>query len=145
MNKKLIATALALTASGGGAYAAMRPGEAPPEPKVHGHVYVLPKAFLINLADERLLQVTVGLLVDAEKTASAHGGGEGAAPPEGFGDDPQEALVREIVVDELTGQPARRFEVAAGRQRYKERILRALRQHTDVPATHVLFTDLTIQ
>jgi flagellar basal body-associated protein FliL len=143
MKKPLaLLAAAAVLGGGGGAYAMTRSEEPEPEPTV----YVLPKDFLINLAQERLLRVTVGLLTDPE-AAAVHAGGEKeeAKPPEGFGPDPQEALVREIVVDELTGQPARRFASAAGRQVLKDRILRALQQHTDVPATHVLFTDLIVQ
>jgi flagellar basal body-associated protein FliL len=148
MTKKLAIPLVLLAAAGGGAYAFARPSPPPePEPKVHGQVYVLPRDFVINLADERLLRLTVGLLLDPEAGA-AHGaedGAEAAKPPEGFGPDPQEALIREIVVDELTGVPARRLATPAGRARLKGRILAALQQHTDVPATHVLFTDMAVQ
>jgi flagellar basal body-associated protein FliL len=145
MKKALIALVVAAVA--GGVYTTqVKGGEpAPPPPKVHGSVYVLPKEFVVNLAEERLLRVTVGMLLDPEKLA--HGGEEEAAakPPEGFGTDPQEALVRDIVLDELTGLPAQRFATAERRAAIKERILKSITSHTDVPATHVLFTDLAVQ
>src|SRR5436190_1581293 len=76
---------------------------AKPEPvnaKVHGKVYVLPKEFVVNLADGRFAKITAGLLVSEKQ---ALGGGEGATkPPEGFGTLEQEPLVRQIITDHLT-------------------------------------------
>ena len=55
MNKKLIIIVVVALVAAGGAYKTVlaKPKEPAPKPKVHGVVYVLPKEFLVNLADER--------------------------------------------------------------------------------------------
>src|SRR5262245_34339852 len=79
-----------------------KPSEKGPEPKVHGTVYVLPKEFLVNLADGRYAKLQVALVVEAA-AAAGHGGGHGApVPPDGYGSEPQEAIVRDLITDELT-------------------------------------------
>src|SRR4051812_8275690 len=88
----------------GGAYKFALAKPAPePKPKVHGEVYVLPKDFLLNLADGRFVRLNLALVIEPG-SAVAEGGGEAAAePPEGFGTLPQEAVVRDIVTNSLTG------------------------------------------
>jgi hypothetical protein len=50
--------------------------------KVDGQVYVLPKEFLLNLADGHFVKLNVGLvLAEGQVPEKA----EGAPPPEGFG------------------------------------------------------------
>jgi flagellar basal body-associated protein FliL len=120
----------------------------PPEPKVHGEVYVLPKDFVLNLKDGRFLKVGVGLLVEAGDPSIAAGGGGhggGAAPPEGYGPMPQEALVRDIVVDHLTDVPADDLIDREERHEIKEAIAKDLRKRTDVKVEEVLFTDVAVQ
>ena len=55
MKKKLIIAVVVALVAAGGAYKTVlaKPKEKAPEPKVHGTVYVLPKEFLVNLADGR--------------------------------------------------------------------------------------------
>ncbi len=110
--------------------------------KVHGQVYVLPKEFVLNMEGGRYAKLTVGLVL-AEGEAIE--GGHGAAPPEGFGPLPQEALVREIVTDELTGSSADDLTSAKGRDAHKKRILREIERQTDVGAESVVFTDVAVQ
>src|ERR1700754_2974196 len=73
--------------------------------KVEGQVYVLPKEFVVNLADGRYAKFNVALVLDhAQLTAPAAGGhGAAADPPEGYGTLEQEAVVRDIVTDEVSG------------------------------------------
>ena len=63
MNKKIIIIAVAALVLAGGAYKTVlaKPKEKAPEPKVHGTVYVLPKEFLVNLADGRFAARPVGV------------------------------------------------------------------------------------
>jgi flagellar basal body-associated protein FliL len=110
--------------------------------KVHGHVYVLPKEFVLNMDGGRYAKLTVGLVLDEEEAVES---GHGAAPPEGFGPLEQEALVREIVTDTLTGGSADDLTSSEGRAAHKRRILRAIKQGTDVDATAVVFTDVAVQ
>jgi hypothetical protein len=55
-----------------------------PKHKVDGIVYVLPKGFLINLADGRYAKLDVGLVLAHDMQIGVEGE-EAAKPPEGFG------------------------------------------------------------
>jgi flagellar basal body-associated protein FliL len=118
-----------------------------PKPKVEGSVYVLPKEFLVNIADGRYAMLSVGLILDIHDTSVAAGGGHGggAAPPEGYGAMAQEAVVRDLITDALTSASDRQLIAREGRERLKKRILAKIRQKTDVSAEEVLFMDLTVQ
>ncbi len=146
MKKKLIIAVVVALAGAGGAYKTVlaKPKEKAPEPKVHGEVYVLPKEFLVNLADGRFAKLQVALVVEP---AAAAGGGHGAAPsaPEGYGAMAQEAIIRAIVTDELTGKPAEELEDAKKRDKVREHIVERIHEETDVHADDILFPDLTVQ
>jgi flagellar basal body-associated protein FliL len=118
----------------------------PPKVKVHGQVYVLPKDFVLNLKDGRFVKLGVGLVVARDDPALAGGGhGSASTPPEGYGALPQEALVRDIVTDHLTGTPADELIDREARHNLKEAIAKDLRKQTDVMVEHVLFTDVAVQ
>ncbi len=151
MNKKLpIIIVIALLVAGG-AYKTVlaKPKEHAPKPKVEGTVYVLPKEFLVNLADGRFAKVSVGLVLDPHDT-SAHppeSGGPGAAPtpPEGYGTMPQEAIVRDLITGLLTDSTDHELIDGEGREKIKKSILKAIKKHTDVHAEEILFMDVTVQ
>lgn len=116
-------------------------------PKIAGEVYVLPKDFLLNLADGKFAKLGVGLVFHHGFTA-APAAGHGAAPtapPEGYGILPQEAVVRDIVTDIVTNAKARDLTTRKGREHVKERILKRLHEQTDVEAEDVLLTDVAVQ
>ena len=141
---KIIVPLALVLAIGGYKFVLAKPGDAPP-PKVDGDVYVMPKEFLVNLSDDHLAKVSVGLvLAHGQMSAGGHGG-EAATPPEGYGALPQEAVVRDIVTDTLTDQDAGTLGSHTGRERVKQQILKAIRRHTDVKATQVLLMDVTVQ
>ncbi len=147
MNKKLIIIVVLALVGAGGAYKTVlaKPKEKAAEPKVHGEVYVLPKEFLVNLADGRYAKLSVALVVEAGASA-AHAGGHGApTPPEGYGTEPQEAVVRDIITNELTDASDRDLIGQEGREKIKHHILEAIHKKTDVHATDVLFPDVTVQ
>lgn len=121
---------------------AKSPGE---KHKIEGQVYVLPKEFLVNLADGRYAKVSVALVLAPGEAAAGGGDGGGGAPPEGYGPLPQEAVVRDVVVDELTAASDRDLIDRAARHALKRRIARAIEQHSDVKVEDVLFTDVTVQ
>jgi flagellar basal body-associated protein FliL len=146
--KKLIIILVAALVLAGGAYKTVlaKPAEKAPEPKVEGTVYVLPKEFLVNLADGRFAKLQVALVVQAAEAAGGHGGGHGApVPPEGYGSEPQEAIVRDLITDEITNASAHELIQGEGRERIKKRILKAIKEHTDVHVEEVLFPDVTVQ
>ncbi len=146
MKKKLKIIVPILLLVLGGAYKFVLAKPAEVEAKVHGQVYVLPKEFVINLADRRFAKLGVGLVLAHDMEIVA-GGGHGAAPkpPEGFGPLAQEALVREIVTDTLTDADADELVDRHGRHGLKKRILKLILRHTDVKAEEVVFTDIAVQ
>ena len=57
----------------------------------------------------------------------------------------QEAVVRDVITDDLTDAKADDLITAKGRAKVKEEILKDLKEHTDVKVDDVLFTDVTVQ
>jgi flagellar basal body-associated protein FliL len=147
MNKKIIIIAVLALVVAGGAYKTVlaKPKEKAPEPKVHGTVYVLPKEFLVNLADGRFAKLQVALVVEAAEAAGGHGGHGAPAPPEGYGAEPQEAIVRDLITDELTNASDHELIQREGRDKIKKKILKSIKEHTDVHVEEVLFPDVTVQ
>lgn len=117
------------------------------KPKIAGTVYVLPKEFLINLAEGRFAKLGVGIVLDEHDTSLTPSGGHGApvTPPEGFGPLPQEAVIRDIITDTLTDRDARDLVERHGRERLKKRIIAVVSKRTDVHLEDVLFTDVAVQ
>lgn len=132
----------------GGVYkfAIAKPPVLPPK-KVAGEVYVLPKDFLLNLADGKFAKLGVALVFKEGFAAAPPAGGEGgaAAPPEGYGVLAQEAVVRDIVTDVVTNAKAKDLTSRAGREKLKRRILKRIHASTDVEAEDVLLTDVAVQ
>ena len=148
MNKKIIIIVVLALVVAGGAYKTVlaKPKEAAPKPKVEGTVYVLPKEFLVNLADGRYAKISVALVVEAAEAAGGHGGGHGApTPPEGYGTEPQEAIVRDLITDTLTDAADHDLIGREGREKVKKKILKAIKKNTDVHVEEVLFPDVTVQ
>ncbi len=127
-----------------------KPVETKPKPKVHGEVYVMPRDFLVNLTDGRFAKLNVALVLKhhylAEAVAEASGGGHGAPKsPDGYGSLPQEALVRDIITDELTGTDAEHLISKTHRKEIKENILKDIKSKTDVKVEEVILTDVAVQ
>ena len=116
------------------------------KPKVDGEVYVLPKEFLLNLAEDRFAKVSVALVLEGEHPLGEEKDGHGAStPPEGFGPLKEEALVRDLIIDQITDAEADALIDRAGRQALKRRIGEAIEKRTDVKVGDVLFTDVAVQ
>ena len=147
MNKKIIMAVVALVVVGGAyKFVLAKPKAAAKKPNVEGTLYVLQKEFLFNLAGERYAKVTAALLLNPKDHSAVAAGGHGAAvPPEGYGAMTQEAIVRAIVTDELTGKPADELEDAKKRDKVREHIVERIHKETDVHADDILFPDLTVQ
>lgn len=137
---------LALVLAGGAYKFVLAKPPAGPPPKIAGEVYVLPKDFLLNLADGKFAKLGVALVFKEGYTAAPAAGGEAAAaPPEGYGLLPQEPVVRSIVTDVVTNAVARDLTTRKGRDSLKERILKRITSQTDVKAHDVLLTDIAVQ
>ena len=145
MNKKLLILIPVLLLALGGAYKYVLTSPTPAKANVEGEVYVLGKQFLVNLDKGKFGQLTVGLVLEDGESSAGEEGEEGAKPPEGFGPMPQEAVVRDVITDELTGLPAESLVEERSRARVKKTIARALKRQTDVHVDEVLFTDVTVQ
>ena len=144
MKKKLIIVVVALVAAGG-AYKTVlaKPAEKGKKPKVEGQVYVMPKEFLVNLSGGRFAKFSVALVMPHLPVAA---GGHGApAPPEGYGAEPQEAIIRDLITNEVTDIPAEELVDHEGREKVKKAILAAIKKKTDAHVEEVLFPDLTVQ
>ena len=123
-----------------------KPAKAEPKPKIEGTVYILPKEFLVNLADNRFAKLTVALVLDEkDKSVPAAGGEGGATAPEGYGAMSQEAVVRSVITDDVTNARDADLIDAKRRAALEEQILKDLKAHTDVKVDDVLFTDVTVQ
>ena len=149
MNKKTLIIAVLALVVAGGAYKTVlaKPKEKAKKPNVEGTLYVLQKEFLVNLADSRYAKVSAALLLNPKdhSTAAAGGHGGGTAPPEGYGAMTQEAIVRAIVTDALTGRDPADLEDARKRDRLRKEIVERIHEETDVHADDILFPDLTVQ
>jgi len=148
MKKKLMILPLVALVALGGAYKfVLAKPKAEAKPKVEGNVYILGKEFLVNLSGGRFAKLTVALVIDPKDTEStAAAGGESApSPPEGFGTMAQEAVVRDVITDDLTDAKDTDLVERKGRTKMKAEILKDLRSHTDVKVDDVLFTDVTVQ
>jgi flagellar basal body-associated protein FliL len=115
--------------------------------KIDGVVYVLPKEFVVNLSDGHFAKFNVALIVDhSQATAPAAGGHEAAAaPPEGFGTLEQEAVVRDIIVDEVSGAKSDELIKRKLRAKLKKAVLKQIKAHSDVKVEEVLLTDIAVQ
>lgn len=112
--------------------------------KIKGTVYVMPQSFLLNLDDGRYAKLSVALQLAPGQSdgasADASGGSEN-----GPGTLPEEAIVREIVSNSVTGQNGEALISASGRRAIKRQILHQIEQQTDVKVEAVLFPDFTVQ
>jgi flagellar basal body-associated protein FliL len=148
--KMLLPVVLLIVGLGVGKVMFAKPVETKPKPKVHGEVYVMPKDFLVNLKDGRFAKLNVGLVLEhgylALAVAEASGGGHGAPKaPDGYGTLPQEALIRDIITDELTGAEASELISKTKRKELKETIVKEIKAHTDVKIDEVMLTDVAVQ
>jgi flagellar basal body-associated protein FliL len=117
------------------------------KPKIDGIVYVLPKEFVVNLDDGHFAKFNVALVLDHSQATAPAAGGEGAAtePPEGYGTLEQEAVIRDIVVDEASGVASDDLTKRKKRVKLKKKMLKEIKSHSDVKVEEVLLTDIAVQ
>jgi flagellar protein FliL len=142
---KVIVPVLLIALGGAYKFVLAKPA-ATAKPKIDGQVYVMPKDFLINLADGRFAKVDVGFIF---KSGFSAGGGSAesaaAKPPDGYGALTQEAVLRDIVTDTITGSTQQDLTTHKGRVRLKTQILNRIDKTTDVKVADVLFMDVAVQ
>ncbi len=109
-------------------------------PKLAGVVYVLPKEFLVNLADGRYAKFAIAVVLREAPEAEGE-----TTPPEGYGALAEEAVIRNVVVDVIGASTGNALTTVKGRTAARHRILRRVEKETDAEVTDVLFPDITVQ
>jgi flagellar basal body-associated protein FliL len=146
MTKKKKIIIIAVVVLLGGGYVAKGFVMPPPKntDKIKGTLYLLPKEFLVNLADGRYGKIDVALLLAPGQsngaTAEAASGNSGEV-----GTLPEEAMIRDLIVNILTNQNSAALTDAGQREKLKHKILAAILSTTDVKVSDVLFTDVAVQ
>ncbi len=143
MSKKKLLIPLVLLLVLGVGYSMSKPKKTVKQ-KVPGTIYVMPQPFLLNLNEGHYAKVSVALELapgqsDGASAAGASSSGEGA------GTLPEEALIREIVTNTVTGQNGSTLTASQGRSAIKHHILTSIQRQTDVKVEAVLFPELTVQ
>jgi flagellar basal body-associated protein FliL len=140
--KLVLPVLLLLVLGGGGAYWFVlkpQPAKAAPKPRVEGALLTLAPEFVVNLDGGHYGKVTVALELDkADMPAAA----EGSDTPPKLEED---AAVRAVVTDDLTGLTRDDMISRERRHRLLERMLKDLRKKTDVKVQEVMFTDAVVQ
>ncbi len=144
MNKKIIAILLVVVLVGAYAgYTFAKPKPKTPVVKVNGTIYILPKAFTVNLSGGQYATLTVALLLAPTQSAGTTSATD--PPPTGFGSLPEEAVVRAIITDDVTNQPPSTLITQSGRTALEAKILHDIKTTTDDDITNIYFTDLAVQ
>jgi flagellar FliL protein len=138
LKKKLMILVPLLLVVVGGAYKfVLAPKPMVKPPKIAGAVVALQEDFLVNLEGTRYAKVAVALIMK-DPAGAAHAPGAG-------GGLPQEAVIRSIVTEALTGIAPDMLIDPAHRKEVLHHILEGIEEHTDEHVKHVLFTDITVQ
>lgn len=144
--RKLIVIPVVLVVLLGAAYSFAKPKPAE-KLKVKGTLYQMPASFLLNLQGSHYVKLNIALLLDPGQSdgASATGGSTPSGGEEAQGTLPEEALVRSIITNVVTGQPTGALVAESGRNRIRQEILQDIEKQTDVKVESVLIPDLTVQ
>lgn len=136
-SKKLIVLpVVVLLVAGVGYKMFLAPKPVEPKMKVEGTVVALEKEFIVNLEDGHYGKVSVAVVVEPDPAAAE------AKPGAGL---PQEAVIRAIVTDELTGLAPADLTDREKRKALLEAILADIKKQSDEKVKEVLFTDLAVQ
>jgi flagellar protein FliL len=133
--KALLLVPVLLLVAGAAYKTVLAPKPKPVVKKIDGAVVPLQREFLLNLDGGRYAKISVALVMPGAAPAAE---GEAAGLP-------QEAAVRAVVTDELTGLDASALVVRDRRHALLERIRKAIDRSTDEEVEKVLFTDITVQ
>jgi flagellar basal body-associated protein FliL len=144
MSKKKLLIPLVLLLVLGVGYTMTKPKKTVKQ-KIPGTIYVMPQPFLLNLAEGHYAKLAVALDLAPGQSDGAAAGASSSSSGESAGTLPEEAAVREIVTNTVTGQNGGTLVSGQGRDAIKHRILVAIQRQTDVKVDAVLFPELTVQ
>jgi flagellar FliL protein len=143
MSKKLLIPVVLLLVLGVG-YTMTKPKKVV-KLKIPGTIYVMPQSFLLNLGEGHYAKLSVALdLAPGQSTGASADGGSGGGS-EAAGTLPEEAVVREIVTNAVTGQSGSALVNGSSRTAIRHHILAQIKHQTDVKVEAVLFPELTVQ
>lgn len=141
--KKIIIIAVVVLLGGGYVAKGFVMPPPPNKDKIKGTLYLMPKEFLVNLADGRYGKIDVALLLAPGQSNGATAAASGNSGE--VGTLPEEAMIRDIIVNILTNQNSNALTDAGQREKLKHQILLAITKQTDVKVSEVLFTDVAVQ
>lgn len=144
MKKKLIIGLVVLLGVGGFAAKTFLLKPKVVVPKIPGEVYVLPKSFTLNLADGRYATLTAALQLAPGQSDGASASNTGNSDT-GIGTLPEEAVVRAIISNVVTGVNSDTLISTPGRERLEQEILADINSQTDVKVKSVYFADFAVQ
>ncbi len=138
-NPKVLLLLVLVAAGGFFAYTKLsEPKGHTPKPRVNGTIVTL-QPFTLNLADGRFAKLTVAAVIDgSDKDLEAAGEGTGAPALS------QEAKIRSVIVDQLTGKPANVLLDADARAQTMREITAAVKKQTDQKVNDMFVSDLTV-
>jgi flagellar basal body-associated protein FliL len=141
--KKKFIVPLVLLILLGGVYKTVlaKPPKLPPA-KIDGTVYVMPKEFLLNMADNHYAKLDVALVLDKSVVLPT---AEGSSSDASYGALEQEPAVRDVITNVVTDAPSTDLIDRTKREALKTEILKQIRKDTDVKVNKVLFTDVAVQ
>lgn len=115
----------------------LAPKPVPVKKKIEGHLFQLDPEFVVNLAQGRYAKLTVALLLKELPAVAAEGGGAPLLE--------QDAAVRAIITDDLTGLPAESLTGKLERKKILIEIKEDIHKNTDEHVLAVYFTDIAVQ
>lgn len=138
MKKKLLIAVplIVLLVSGVGYKLVLGKKPAGPPPKLNGALVKLADDFVVNLAGGHYGKISVALLVEGAPVANA----DGTA-----GTLPEEAAIRAIVTDDLTGVSTSTLIDRAARHELVTRLQSHINKQTDEKVVRVLLTDIAVE
>lgn len=145
MNKKILIPIIVVVVGvlGFAGYTFAMPHKKGPKIKVNGTIYVLPKQFTINMKGGQYATLTVALLLAPTQSVGVTDATN--PPPTGFGSLTEEAVIRAIITNDVTDQPASALVTQSGRVGLEKKILSDIKSQTDTEVDNVYFTDVAVQ
>jgi flagellar basal body-associated protein FliL len=144
MSKKKLLIPLVLLLVLGVGYTMSKPKKTVKQ-KIPGTIYVMPQPFLVNLSEGHYAKLSVALELAPGQSDGASASAGASSSGEGAGTLPEEAAIREIVTNTVTGQSGGTLVSSQGRDSIKHHILASVQRQTDVKVDAVLFPELTVQ
>src|SRR5436305_7973212 len=96
-----------------------------PKPKIAGTVYVMPKEFLLNMADGRYAKLDVSLVLDKSEVLPK----TETATSDNYGALPQEPAVRDVITNVVTDTPPKDRLNGSGREGPRKETLKPIGQN----------------